>query len=489
MVCVLPRGRKARAVSRQNAVCEKGKTGMNTLIGTFTECSRSLSFPGCGKKKIFCDSRETAAHCVIPFGNFKADFVFMLRGAAPGLRNLLSVRLLQTGESPLCLSLSAAALRVFPDRYISYDYPYVATCEQLTDAFSELGESFTRILPGLSEYMANAANRKKLFADAAKEVNESFKNDLFVYESGEYTVAEEMEGYDAERAMQYFERMKTARRFLPPFTEFYFGRTGRALEGLGGYAQGDDDVRRLLDVPEDRIFFTSLQKQLFLLSRKSNRFSALPKIFLSFVLAELLVCIPSALIFSTLYLFSAGVFDRATIFSTAMSEGQIQFLAVPVLLSGLIFLCFDQSIIYRLLYPKKQYKSYAAMAHPLERRLFKGLGTVLLTVFVTLTLLMGNMTVRFEENRFANGTNFFTYGQTFYLYEQIEKAAWVDRRVVSGGRTVEGTNMVFEMSDGTVIDFYAYASKEKMEKEVAPLLLKKGIEIGHFETLEEFSAS
>ncbi len=459
-----------------------------SLLGIFTEVLKKQSYKGSALPKVFSNERE--AHGIFSFENFRADFAFLLKGGAPGVKNLLTVRILQSENSPLYLSLWEVMLSIFPDRYIHYDYPFIAAEDQLRAVLEELHRTFGEALPHLEAYFSSSENRRTLFGERAEEINRYFKEKHLIYNGKAYMPNEEF-GYGdqtyASKIVTYFGKIKNAFYFTPPFTYFYESKPQKALEKMRRAADRDALIGKLLDVHTDNIFFTPLQKELYLLSRKPNRLSVLPKILLTFLLTGAATVIPGSLFFFLIYSIAAGAFDSSTVFSTALSPEQLGFLTIPVLFLGYISLCFDQRLIYRFCYPKKLYKSYAAMFTRGEQKFLRFFGSIALSAVIILTVLMGGATVRFEKECIADGSAFFSLAETRYLYAQIEKAGWVENRD-ENGRLISEAHLVLQMNDGKVLDLSVYADKENIDKKILPLLKEHQIEILHYDSYKEFTA-
>ena len=68
---------------------------MDDPLELFTTLTEEYRFKGEPERSTETDRRGREAHCRLFFAEFTADFCFILQGAAPGLRNYLTVRICQ----------------------------------------------------------------------------------------------------------------------------------------------------------------------------------------------------------------------------------------------------------------------------------------------------------------------------------------------------------------------------------------------------------
>ena len=443
---------------------------MDDPLELFTTLIEAHRFDGKPMRISETDRRGREAHCRLFFAEFTADFCFILQGAAPGLRNYLTVRIFQPerGEAatPLFVSLSEALFAVHPDRYVSCEYPFIASEEQLRSALEELYGIFEAEYPALRAHMADRGKRAELFSSAAEELNAAYGEEVYYLENGSYTSDEDLEYLESFTRM--FSRMKTARRFMPPYTFFYENKPEKALRGLVGYANRDRELSALSELAPEKAEFSEIQKELYRLYKRSDRLSALPKVAAGTVLTVLAGVIPALLCFIPAYFAAAGSFSPATVFSTA-SAGQSAFLFYPVFLFGAVLMLFDQRIMMRMLYGKKLARAYANMTADWERRLMRTAGSLLFAVLICGTILMGNKTVRFEEERFADSRKFFSLEETYHSYDEIDRAAYVTD--ADGDRII-----LLELRDGTVIGLSG-VSERTADKRILPLLTAHGVTV------------
>ena len=442
---------------------------MSDLFETFENLSRSISLRDAIKKEYIFDERAKAAHQLFYFKDFKLDIVFWKKGAA-GLKNILSAHICPRDDMPFYLFLSEAMLTIDPSRYTNYTYFSLATPGQMTACVTELANAVEQALPALISYTANADGRQKLFYPRAEEINDYLNTDLFVCVNGNCAYAAEDVNADAYFPLiELFYVSKYASYAGAPYAAFFRGDNEKALEGISRKRQKSQEFERIAALPENAVFFTSLQKELFCKGRRGGRLSDLPKLLGILLLYTLIALIPAAVFFGAVFLFSSGFFARGTLFSTSYLA--FPYLVFPVILSGPLFFLFDQRLAYRLFYPKEDYMYYEQMQGGFGRTALRLFAALVFAALILETVFMGRQTVRFEENRFSVAYGHFNFTQKNYLYEQIGRAEWKQR----GDERI----LVFHLSDGSAVAFddVFYLDERIANEKILPILARKGIKI------------
>lgn len=416
-------------------------------------------------------------HCIFVFERFEADFCLMMKGAAPGMRNLVDCRIRQPGERILWIPLSRCLQEIESDSYTCTVYPYVATEEELNAVTDELCALFKRTLPSLLA-LFEAPQGRELFAETAYAINSYVEETLFEESDGTFILNPELDENYAKQLARFYYVNRAVTRFTQPFVALYTGK-GCDTERMQSKAGEDSEYRLLAQTDRSKIYYTDLQKSLYTDSRKSNSLKVIPALLLYFLLG-----IPLALLIALpVYLFGAGYFSSATLASSSLSFGALSCLLVPAELGGICLFTFDQRLLYRIIYGKKAYKGHVAMMSGAEVAIPRFLG-MLLTVFLVLfTLLHGAQTVRFEEDRFGDGTELYSTKETFYDYEEISAAGYV--RDGAGEET-----LVFLLENGRTVEVcpageYEYTDYAK--DKILPILARKGIvPEGSYGSIDDF---
>ena len=415
------------------------------------------------------------------------SFTFSCSGSAPGVRNMLECRLLTHRDSFLPLPLSRV-LSFGGDRYIHTDYPFIATADQMERAILELLAILEENSSYLTSFFCSGPQKELFFKELLGEIHRDCGEEPFVYSNGHCFVKEDYDPRYLSRMLFIWFGMRKSARLTEPFCHFYKDRPDLALEGLASCSDKDGELLRMLDLPAEKIVFSSLQKELYLLSRRPNRLTVLPYLLLSMVGCSLLLGPLLAGLCYLVYLFAAGAFSEDLLYHTSLGGEQYAFLILPAFAAGILWLCFDNRPLFFLLYNKRIYKDYAAaLSSSLERTVIGGLGCVILSLLLVFSFLQGNYGVRFEKERFTDHSGYFQTEGEHYLYRQIKEAAFIKKRPVGPSeKPTEYASVILVLEDGKILDLYDFATASGAENKILPLLKEQQVPITQYETLEEF---
>ena len=95
------------------------------------------------------------------------------------------------------------------------------------------------------------------------------------------------------------------------------------------------------------------------------------------------------------------------LYSTSLG-GQIFCLSLPLFFSGYIALLFDRRTLYRFIYGKQNALGYAEMESTVSRRAYGIFASLLTSLLLVFTILMGNYTVRLENSRLVDCSDPFS---------------------------------------------------------------------------------
>lgn len=418
---------------------------------------------------------------------FFAQFVFSSSGTAPGVRNLLECRILTHKDALLFLPLSRLAC-FLEERYRFCDYPFIATPKQMEGAAGELLTILAELTPQINDFFCDGQKKAAFFEELLSEFHRDCGEELFLYRNGHCLPKEEYDPGYILKMLSLWHGMRLASRLTRPFCLFFEGQPDRALEGIGAYADKDQELRRITELPPQALCFSPLQKELFLLSRRPNRLSVLPLVALSVIGCSLLLGPLLAGVCYLLYLWGAGGFSPEILYHTSLGPEQFAFLVLPAMIAGVLWLCFDTTPLYRLLYPKGLYKYYArTLSSPLEKRITGILGCLILSALLIFSFLQGHHGVSFEKERFTDNRSYFQMEGAHYVYDHIHEAALVEKRPV--GLSEKETlypSVILLLKDGTVIDLYDFCTEKQTTDKIVPLLTDRGVTIVEYPTLADF---
>lgn len=418
---------------------------------------------------------------------FLALFLFSSSGAAPGVRNLLECRILTHKDALLFLPLSRLGL-FLEEKFTFCEYPFIATADQMQKAVKELLETLEELTPKINDFFCDPSKKVLFFKELTDELHRDCGEELFIYQNGHCLPKEEYDPLYISKMLSIWYGMRLAARMTKPFCLFFENQPGNALAGIAAYGQKDGELRCLAELPLERICFSPLQKELFLLSRRPNRLSVLPLVALAVVGCSLLLAPLLAGICFLMYQWGAGAFSGDLLYHTSLGGEQYAFLIFPAMMSGILWLCFDTKPLFRLLYGKKLYKAYAkALTSSLEKRLTGILGCLMLSALLAFSFLQGHHGVAFEKDRFTDNRSYFQMEGAHYVYDHIHEAALVAARPMGlSEKNSDYKSVILLLKDGTVIDLYDSCTEKQTVDKIVPLLTDRGVTITEYPTLEDY---
>lgn len=439
--------------------------------------------PSGAKTMVFLYAQKnTAARCTWIFENYEVDFVLYRKGPTPGLSNSLECRLRQRGEEALSLPLSYVLLKIHPQTYNCTRYPFIAIEQQLKAAVAELWSVFTKNLALLHSYLSDDQNRQTLFGEIAKKINDYAGDSILIRQDGLFVPDGDFDIQDVQKTLSFFYMCWMTDFFIPPLVHFFGVPPQRPRKPI---LPDNPEAELLKALPEEVVCYSPLQKELYLNSRKANHISSLPKFFGAVFLNTLMVGLPALLICLLLYFFCAGKFNSDVLYSTSLGE-QIFCLALPLFFSGYIALLFDRRTLYRFIYGRRNALGYAEMESTAKRRAYGIFASILTSLLLVFTILMGKYTVRFENSRLVDSSNLFSLKEKIYSYEDIQEAAWVTQRIAPNGNVLQSPHFILRMNDGSQIDLYPLTSSEECRKKIRPILEEKNVFIQEYEKESDF---
>ena len=426
--------------------------------------------------------RNTAARCTWIFENYEVDFVLYRKGPTPGLSNSLECRLRQRGEEALSLPLSYVLLKIRPQTYTCTRYPFIAIERQLKEAVAELWAVFTQNQSLLRSYLSDDRNRQNLFGEIAGKINDYAGDSILIRQDGVFVPDGDFDAQDVQKTLSFFYMCWMTDFFIPPLVHFFGVPPQRPRKPV---LPDNPEAELLKALPEEAVFYSPLQKELYLNSRKANRISSLPKFFGAVFLNTLMVGLPVLLVCLLLYLFCAGKFNSEVLYSTSLG-GQIFCLSLPLFFSGYIALLFDRRTLYRFIYGKQNALGYAEMESTVSRRAYGIFASLLTSLLLVFTILMGNYTVRLENSRLVDCSDPFSLKERAYSYEDIQEAALVAQRIAPDGHVLQSPHFILRMKNGSQIDLYPLASPEECREKIRPILEEKNVFIREYEKESDF---
>ena len=417
-------------------------------------------------KRAVCRLYRARGYCAL--------FVFSFRGAAPGVRNLLECRIYEKENDLLYIPLSKLT-GVITEGYRYLEYPYIATEEQMAEATDELLAALEELDPAITAFFNDTEPKTALYNELVREVNLYCGEEVLDY-TGRVTVKHgEAEAAAVSKMLKFFYAMRISNHFAGPFAEFFHGRPHLALRGLLSNRHPDGETLRIVTLSPEQIAVSDLQKRLFKLAKRQSGVMLLPAMTLSALGCGLLAGPLLALLCALIYYFGAGGSDPSIVLHTALDSSRLFFFLLPLIMGGVLWLCFDEKPIFFLLYGRKRYKDYAEALHsPLERRASGVVGSLLLSALLVLSLLGGRYGVAFKEDYFSKPTAFFSLESINYTYDKIECAAVVgegndslfllilkDGQTISAG-AVEGHSAPIDLLEERGIKTERYADTQEL---------------------------
>lgn len=426
-------------------------------------------------RKAVCRLYRMRGYCAL--------FVFSFSGAAPGVRNFLECRIYEHEKDLLYIPLSKLT-GMITEGYRYLEYPYIATEEQMAGAMDELLSALEELTPAITAFFSDRSMKDQIYFELVEEANRYCGEKVLDYNGTVSVADEEVEQRALLKMLRFFYSYRVSGMLVGPFAEFLCGRPLRAQSGLAANRRPDGETVRLVATPQGQVVVSDLQKRLFSLYKRQNGLMVLPALFLSVAGCTLLLAPLLTLFCGLIYYASSGGFDPEVLTHTARNMEQFAYLAAPLLLSGLLWLCFDVRPLFFLLYGKRSYKDYAATLHTgFERRITGVVGAVLLALLITLSVLTGRLGVVFTENYFVDQNSFFSLESVNYTYDKIEQAALI------GGRYSSAQDaLMLVLKDGRVVDLYGRPSRAQLEGQILPLLEDKGVKIEKYADMEAFFA-
>ena len=115
------------------------------------------------------------------------------------------------------------------------------------------------------------------------------------------------------------------------------------------------------------------------------------------------------------------------------------------------------------------------MESTVSRRAYGIFASLLTSLLLVFTILMGNYTVRLENSRLVDCSDPFSLKERAYSYEDIQEAALVAQRIVPDGHVLQSPHFILRMKNGSQIDLYPLASPEECREKIRPILEEKNV--------------
>lgn len=155
-------------------------------------------------------------------------------------------------------------------------------------------------------------------------------------------------------------------------------------------------------------------------------------------------------------------------------------LFLPSFLMGLATSYFSRKKAFKIFF-RKDFKRHLEMDQITNGagadKCMKIFFAILFVCGIIFTALTVKDNIKFEADGFIDSTGFFTVRGTYYPYSEIKTICYKRDRINGFGRTMDYPSYVLVLTSDREIDFYEYEETSNTEKELLPLLAKKGIKI------------
>ncbi len=466
----------------------------NSIISTF--CSKSRDFAASqgaitseffplykGKDRL----KEITAR--VYFNSFILDFVYSISSfGSVGPKSILDCRIwLEKNEEHLCFSLYDLMFLIDQNNFKCYFFPFIETPKKMTRCFEALAEDLRLFIPRITEIAQNEEQSQLAYNVLKTDIETVFDKNMFKpdndldQDTADYVFATSLN--------RYYEWVKL-RLASKCYAEFLDGNYVKSIQRCEKYktrlAYEDRLLAFMKSLPEGGKYdavapdLNTLRDGLKIQTGASE----LP----AFFAAWFLLALPLTLIFLGLYYLFLFISSGNAEYSTGLALYNALYVFLPAIITAIALSYFIRRRIYKFIYRKKLQKMLdydAIMNTQSESKFMKGFAYIILIGSLIFTPLLAHTDIAFYTYEFVDNSAFFSLKGDSYSYDQIESVWRIEGSYNALGDWVDYPFYVFLMKDGTIMDQLELMEYSDIEKNLLPILQKRGLTIHKAKTEDD----